>query len=71
MAHFVIGAFLAGCGCGLVPMILGIRRGHERLGAVAFLSCLGASLALGIILAIPVSVIFVIVIIRRTNNAQK
>lgn len=70
MSDILIGAFLAGCIPGLVPLYLGIMRGKERLGGVGLLCCVIGSLLLGIILALIVSAIFTTVILIQTKKGS-
>lgn len=62
------GAFIAGCVAGLLPFIVALRRGNERLGAIGFLVCAASSLLSGLLLALPIALITTFVIIRRTRQ---
>jgi uncharacterized membrane protein YraQ (UPF0718 family) len=70
MSDLFVGAFIGGSLSGFVPMVLGMHRGEERLGSVAMLLCIVASLMLGVFLAIPVAALFAIIILRRTRNGR-
>jgi hypothetical protein len=57
------GAFVAGALCGLLPLILGLRKQRRGLALASWITCVVAGLILGSILAVPVSIIFTIVIL--------
>jgi len=57
-----LGGGTAGLVCGLVPYFIGKKKNNRKLGKIALWSCIAAGLILGILLALPVAVIFSIVI---------
>jgi uncharacterized membrane protein YhaH (DUF805 family) len=58
----LIGAFLAGALWGSIPLAVGVRRGRERIGAWAFLFTLGTAFIGGTVLALPMALVFAVVI---------
>jgi hypothetical protein len=56
------GGLIAGVLCGSMPLCFGIRRGRLKLASAAMASCAAAGLVLGLLLAIPSSLVFTIVI---------
>jgi hypothetical protein len=72
---FVIGAFggglIAGVLCGSLPLFIGIRRGRPKLAIAAMVSCAAAGLALGILLAVPTTLVFTTVILAIPRVVPK
>jgi hypothetical protein len=66
----LIGAFVVGCVCGLLPLLVGRRYGRAPLGIAGFFSCLGAGMLFGLFLALPVAIIFtvIIVVLGKSGN---
>lgn len=66
---YTIGAFIggaiAGALCGLAPLLVGNSRGQQQLGLIGFISCVVAGLLLGLLLAVPVALVFTIVILTK------
>jgi hypothetical protein len=58
----LIGGFIVGVLCGLVPLIVGIVKKRPVLGVVGFVSCVPCGLLLGLLLAGPVAAVFTIII---------
>jgi hypothetical protein len=63
---------LAGCVCGLLPFFVGKRFQRVRLGKAGFFTCLVSGGVLGLLLALPVSIVFTVVllILRRQESKQ-
>ncbi len=66
----LVGAILIGIVCGLIPLITGIVRKHFVLGIVGLLSCTIGGFILGIILALPIAVIFTVIIATRKSSGN-
>jgi hypothetical protein len=66
----LIGAFVAGCLWGSIPLALGVRRGRERLAAWGFLCTLASAFAGGTILALPVALVFATVIAASARTSE-
>lgn len=70
LGGLLFGALMGGCITGLLPAILGALWGRKGLAIAGFLCCVFGSLLLGILLAIPVAIIFAVIILilgkRRT-----
>jgi uncharacterized membrane protein len=58
-----IGAFVVGALCGLLPLILALKKQRLGLALGSWISCVIAGLVLGLILAVPVSIVFTVVIL--------
>jgi hypothetical protein len=56
---------VAGILVGLLPLFLGRKRQQKKLGGVALLSCAVSGAAMGLLLALPVALVFTAVIWRR------
>ena len=65
------GALAVGAALGLIPLVLAHALGQKRLAYVAFFSTLLAGLILGMILALPISIGFVIAILVRRHRAGR
>jgi len=56
------GGLVVGMLCGLGPLLTGRKRGREALGIGGFIACAISGLVLGLLLAIPVALIFTMII---------
>ena len=61
----LFGGTFIGILCGLAPLIAGFSKNQQKLGWIGFASCVGAGLVLGLLLAVPVSLIFTLVILLK------
>ncbi|MBQ2954523.1 MAG: hypothetical protein IJE07_13410 [Clostridia bacterium] len=61
----VIGALIAGLVVGAVPAICGAIKQKIGLAIGGFAACVGASLLLGLLLAIPVCALFLFLIFKK------
>jgi hypothetical protein len=59
----IVGGLVAGAFCGLLPLVLGLKKRREILAFVGWFSCVASGFILGLILAVPVSVAFTIVLL--------
>ncbi len=59
----LFGGFVVGVLCGLLPLILGLKKQRCGLALTSCISCVVSGLILGLILAVPVSIIFTVVIL--------
>jgi hypothetical protein len=64
-----VGLFIGGI-CGLLPLTVGKRRGRIRLGVWGFFTCLASGVFWGLLLALPVSIIFTLVILILGKSEQ-
>lgn len=64
----VVGAVVMGALVGLIPLILGMKRGKTGLGVAGIISCIVGNFILGIFLSIPICIIFVVVILVLTRK---
>jgi uncharacterized transporter YbjL len=71
MDDWIFGALIAGVVSGAIPMFLGASKNKLGLGFVGFISCIFSALLLGLLLAIPVSGIFVWLISKNSNQVSK
>lgn len=67
----LIGGTIAGAVCGLLPLLLARGRGQLPLGTAGMVSCMISGAILGLILAIPVAVIFTVVVLSRGRQAAR
>jgi hypothetical protein len=65
MTTTLVAAIIAGAVCGLVPLIYGLNKGQTGLAVGGFFACLAGGLILGLILAIPLAVLFAWLIHRK------
>ncbi len=59
----VFGSLVAGALIGLIPLILGQKRGMRGVGIGGFIGCIVGSFILGLFLSIPVCLIFTLIIL--------
>ena len=68
----ILGAFVAGAICGLLPMIIALKKQRRKIALISWISCVISGFILGLILAVPVSIIFTVVILfGKKSNDQK
>ena len=69
----VLGALIVGVLCGLAPLIFGLVRKQGALAVGGFVACIAGGFVLGIILALPLAILFCWLIWRadrrRTGTA--
>lgn len=63
----IVVGLIVGMICGAVPLFIGASKNQIGLGITAFISCTVSGVVLGMLLAIPMSAVFVWLI----NNASK
>ena len=66
----ILFGFIAGVVCGLAPPIFGAMRARMALGVGGFVACAAAGAVLGLLLAVPVAIVFVYFIHRSTRTAR-
>ncbi len=59
----LFGGFFVGAICGILPLVFALKKERRGLAIASWVSCVVAGLVLGIILALPVAIIFTIVIV--------
>ena len=69
-SEIIVGAVLAGIVCGLVPLIFGHVRGEKGLAWGGFAACLVAGLVLGLLLAVPMAIVFTVLIWKNSKDRQ-
>jgi hypothetical protein len=69
-SDIVIGALAAGAICGLVPLVVGLIRNQTALAFGGLLACIAGGFVLGVILAVPLAILFVVLIVQRSKKAQ-
>lgn len=67
----VIAGLIAGLVCGLLPLISGLVKGRRELGIIGFVACAVSGAVLGLLLAIPVAIVFTLAIFLWTPNARR
>jgi ABC-type phosphate transport system permease subunit len=72
LAKAAVVGLIAGICCGLVPMALGVWKGRQVLGVVALVVCALCGAFLGLLLAVPVAIVFslAIVLIPRERRMR-
>jgi hypothetical protein len=63
VARAAIAGLVAGILCGLVPLALGVWKDRAALGVVGLVVTAGCGALLGILLAIPVAIVFALAIV--------
>jgi hypothetical protein len=63
----IVGAIVAGVVCGLVPLIVGLTRGEKGLAWGGFVSCIIGGFVLGLIAAVPLAIIFTVLIVKNSK----
>lgn len=66
-----VGALIAGVVAGLFPLVFGLTRDQTPLAIGGFVACLASGLVLGLLLAAPVAVLFMIVIYMQSRDEQR
>ena len=66
----IIGSLLTGIAIGAVPAICGAIKRKIGLAIGGFFACLVSALVLGMLLAIPVCVLFVVLIFKKPKSAR-
>jgi len=61
-AGIIFGALLGGAIVGLLPLIVGLRRGRRTFAFVSWASCIGANFLLGVFLSVPVAVVLTVIV---------
>jgi uncharacterized membrane protein len=64
----LIDGFLIGLICGVIPLFFSTGKNRLKLGFGGLLACMIGGLLLGLLLAIPVAVVFLWLIIRRSTE---
>jgi hypothetical protein len=59
----VVGGFVMGTLCGLVPFFIGKKRNQMTLAVGGLAACIVGGLILGLILALPLSIAFTVIIV--------
>ena len=57
------GGFIVGGLCGLLPLLIGLKRQRPGLAWGSWISCVAAGLVLGLLLAVPVAIVFTVIIL--------
>lgn len=67
----IVGAAGVGLLCGLIPLIMGLKRQQAVLAIIGFVLCIVAGLVLGILLAAPTAGIFAWIIVSQAKKKTK
>lgn len=72
--YYMIGVFfgglVAGSLTGLIPFLIGLKKEETTLGIIAIITCSLSGLILGILLAIPVAIGFIVAILIKAKNSE-
>ncbi len=68
----LVGGFVVGTLCSVLPLVLAIKKKRPGLAVLSCICCIVSGLILGLILAVPVAVIFTVVIIllKKPNQSD-
>lgn len=61
--RILLGGFVVGVLCGLLPLIIALKKQRRGFALTSFVGCIVSGLILGLILAGPVSIIFTVIIL--------
>ena len=64
----IVGALIVGVVCGLFPLVFGLTRGQTALAVGGFVACIAGGLVLGILLALPLAILFMVLIHTRSRG---
>lgn len=67
--YYLISTVIIGMICGIVPAVIGAIRGKLELGMFGFIASVVSAVILSYYLAIPVSLLFTILIIKNRVTA--
>ncbi len=70
-AGLLFGALLGGAIVGLLPLLVGLRRGRRTFAWASWVSCIVANFLLGIFLSVPLAVVLTVVVLcmeRQDDN---
>jgi len=70
LSQYLYVGLLAGFVCGLVPLILGLKRQNLKFGILGFILSLIAGVPLALLGALPVAGIFTWLILRKPREAE-
>ncbi|MBQ1472873.1 MAG: hypothetical protein IIZ31_03700 [Lachnospiraceae bacterium] len=68
----IVGSLVAGALLGLIPLIIGLKKGKKGLAIGGFAACIVGSLIAGLLLNIPMCVLFTVLIFvlgKKTDAA--
>lgn len=68
--ELIVGAIAAGIVSGLVPLVFGLVRGEKGLAFGGFAACTVAGLVLGLLLAVPMAIIFTVLIWKNSKDRE-
>ncbi|MGB8261947.1 MAG: hypothetical protein WCE75_16425 [Terracidiphilus sp.] len=71
MFGYLIGGALMGLVCGLLPYFVGKKKNVEGLPVTALWVCAVCGLLLGILLALPVAIVFTVVIANKAKAQSR
>ena len=63
----VIGSLIGGAIVGAIPAICGFVKQKQVLGVIAFISCVVSGFLLGLILSVPVAIVFLAIIFKKSK----
>lgn len=64
----IVAGLIVGMICGAIPLFMGASRNQIGLGITGFISCTVSGVALGMLLAIPMSAVFVWLIVNASKK---
>lgn len=67
----IIGSLVVGLICGAIPLVIGINKKKLGLGIGGLIACVVSGLIFGLILAIPICILFVWLISRASKKTRK
>jgi len=65
----IIGGLVAGALCGTLPLVIGLKRKCQGLAIGGFIACVIGGAILGLLLAVPLALIFTTIIMFSSKPA--
>ena len=59
----LVGGLAIGALCGILPLVIGLKRNKRSLAIVSMATCIVGGLILGIFLALPVSIVWTVILL--------
>jgi MFS family permease len=65
----IVGSLVSGALVGLVPLIMGLKKNFKGLAIGGFVACLVGSFLMGLLLSVPICVVFAVIIAVKAKKA--
>lgn len=67
----IVGSLFSGALVGLVPLLLGLKKKFNGLAIGGFIACIVGSLFMGLLLSVPICVVFAVIISVKAKKAAE